>query len=504
METLQHIINGFAVCLQPVNLMYTFIGVFLGTIVGVLPGIGPSATIALLIPITYGMDPTSALIMLAGIYYGAKYGGSTTAILINTPGEAASVMTAIDGYQMARKGRAGAALAISAVGSFIAGTLGVVGLTLFAVPLTSMALKFGPAEYFALMLFAMTAVSSLAGKSPAKAAISTILGLMIATIGIDLQSGQPRYTAEIPELQDGVGFVIAVVGLFALAEVFSSMEEMVKGIRPKMIKLRGRLWFTREEWNRSVMPIMRGGVIGFVVGVLPGAGGTIASIMTYVWEKRLSKHPEQFGQGAIEGVAGPEAANNSDTAGALVPLLTLGIPGGGATAVMLGAFIMYGIQPGPLLFQNRPDLVWGLVDSMYVGNIMLLILNLPLIGLFVRLLYIPGGILMPLILAIATIGIYALNGNPVELYMLLLFGILGYVFRKIDIPVAPLVLALVLGDMMEQSFRQAMTISGGNPGVLVGSTICLVLVGLSVFSALLPFLLPRLKAWREGAQADAA
>jgi putative tricarboxylic transport membrane protein len=504
MDTFQHIINGFAVCLQPVNLMYTFIGVFFGTIVGVLPGIGPSATIALLIPITYGMDPTSALIMLAGIYYGAKYGGSTTAILINTPGEAASVMTAIDGYQMARKGRAGAALAISAVGSFIAGTLGVVGLTLFAVPLTSMALKFGPAEYFALMLFAMTAVSSLAGKSPAKAAISTILGLMIATIGIDLQSGQPRYAADIPELQDGVGFVIAVVGLFAVAEVFSSMEEMVKGIRPKIIELRGRLWFTREEWNRSVMPILRGGVIGFVVGVLPGAGGTIASIMTYVWEKRLSKHPEQFGQGAIEGVAGPEAANNSDTAGAMVPLLTLGIPGGGATAVMLGAFIMYGIQPGPLLFQNRPDLVWGLVDSMYIGNIMLLILNLPLIGLFVRLLYIPGGILMPMILAIATIGIYAINGNPVELYMLLLFGIMGYVFRKIDIPVAPLVLALVLGSMMEQSFRQALTISGGNPSILVGSTICLILVALSVFSAVLPFLLPRLKAWREGAQADTA
>ncbi len=504
MDTLQHILNGFAVCLQPVNLMYTFIGVFFGTIVGVLPGIGPSASIALLIPITYGMDPTSALIMMAGIYYGAKYGGSTTAILINTPGESASVMTAIDGYQMARKGRAGAALAISAVGSFIAGTLGVVGLTLFAVPLTSMALKFGPAEYFALMLFAMTAVSSLAGKSPAKAAISTILGLMIATIGIDLQSGQPRYTADIPELQDGVGFVIAVVGLFALAEVFSSMEEMVKGVRPRMIKLHGRLWFTREEWNRSVMPILRGGVIGFVIGVLPGAGGTIASIMSYVWEKRLSKHPEQFGQGAIEGVAGPESANNSDTAGALVPLLTLGIPGGGATAVMLGAFIMYGIQPGPLLFQNRPDLVWGLVDSMYIGNIMLLILNLPLIGLFVRLLYIPGGILMPLILAISTIGIYAINGNPVELYMLLLFGIAGYLFRKIDIPVAPMVLALVLGDMMEQSFRQAMTISGGSPKILIGSTISIVLVALSVVSALLPFVLPKLKAWREGAEADAA
>jgi putative tricarboxylic transport membrane protein len=305
---------------------------------------------------------------------------------------------------------------------------------------------------------------------------------------------------DVPELQDGVGFVIAVVGLFAVAEVFSSMEEMVKGVRPEIIKLHGRLWFTREEWNRSVMPIMRGGVIGFIIGVLPGAGGTIASIMSYVWEKRLSKHPEQFGKGAIEGVAGPEAANNSDTAGALVPLLTLGIPGGGATAVMLGAFIMYGIQPGPLLFQNRPDLVWGLVDSMYIGNIMLLILNLPLIGLFVRLLYIPGGILMPFIMAISTIGIYAINGNPVELYMLLLFGILGYLFRKIDIPVAPMVLSLVLGGIMEQSFRQAMTISGGNPKIFVGSAICVTLVAFSVVSVALPFILPRLKAWRVGAR----
>ncbi|OGA23325.1 MAG: transporter [Betaproteobacteria bacterium RIFCSPLOWO2_02_FULL_67_26] len=498
MDTLTHILNGFSVCLQPINLWYTFVGVFLGTIIGVLPGIGPSAGIALLIPVTYGMNPTSALIMMAGIYYGTKYGGSTTAILINTPGESASVMTAIDGYQMAKKGRGGAALAISAVGSFIAGTLGVVGLTLFAIPLTSMALKFGPAEYFMLMFFAMTAVSTLAGKSPAKAVIATLIGLMISTIGIDLQSGQPRYTMGVPELQDGVGFVIAVVGLFAIAEVFSQMEDMTKGVRPEIIKLQGRLWFTREEWNLSVRPILRGGVIGFIIGVLPGAGGTIASIMSYVWEKRLSKHPERFGHGAIEGVAGPEAANNSDTAGALVPLLTLGIPGGGATAVMLGAFIMYGIQPGPLLFQNRPDLVWGLVDSMYVGNIMLLILNLPLIGLFVRLLYIPGGMLMALIMAISTIGIYAINGNPVELYFGLLFGVMGYVFRKVDIPVAPLVLSLVLGGIMEQSFRQAMTISGANPGIFVGSTICIVLLALSVLSVLLPFMLPRLKSWREG------
>jgi putative tricarboxylic transport membrane protein len=330
--------------------------------------------------------------------------------------------------------------------------------------------------------------------------ISTILGLMIATIGIDLQSGQPRYTMGVPELQDGVGFIIAVVGLFAIAEVFYSMEEMTKGIRPEIIKLQGRLWLTREEWNRSVMPIMRGGIIGFIIGVLPGAGGTIAAILSYVWEKRISKNPEQFGTGAIEGVAGPEAANNSDTAGAMVPLLTLGIPGGGATAVMLGAFIMYGIQPGPLLFQNRPDLVWGLIDSMYIGNIMLLILNLPLIGLFVRLLYIPSGILMPLILAISSIGLYAINGNPVELYFGIIFGVLGYIFRKVDIPVAPMVLSLVLGGIMEQSFRQAMTISGGNPKIFVGSTITVTLVALSVLSVLLPLLLPRLKAWRDGSR----
>jgi putative tricarboxylic transport membrane protein len=501
MDTLTHILNGFAVCLQPINLWYTFVGCFLGTIIGVLPGIGPSATIALLIPMTYGMNPTSALIMMCGIFYGARYGGSTTAILINTPGEASSVMTSLDGYQMAKNGRAGAALAISAVGSFIAGTLGVVGLTLFALPLTAMALKFGPAEYFTLMFFAMTAVSSLAGRSPAKAMISTILGLMIATIGIDLQSGQQRYTMGIIELQDGVGFVLAVVGLFAIAEVFSAMEEIVKRIRPEIIRLRGSVWMTMDEWRLSVKPILRGSVVGFEIGVLPGAGGTIASILSYVWEKRLSKHPERFGTGAVEGVAGPEAANNADTAGAMVPLLTLGIPGGGSTAVMLGAFIMYGIQPGPLLFQNRPDLVWGLIDSMYIGNIMLLILNIPLIGLFVRLLYIPGGILMPLIMAISTIGIFAINGNTVELFFGLTFGIIGYVFRKIDIPVAPMVLSLVLGGIMEQSFRQAMTISGGNPSIFVGSPICITLVVLSVISILTPFILARMQSGRAAPQA---
>ena len=493
METFTHIINGFSVAMQPINLWYTFLGVFMGTIIGVLPGIGPSAGIALLIPITYGMNPTSALIMMAGIYYGAKYGGSTTAILIRTPGEAASVMTSIDGYEMAKKGRAGAALAVSAIGSFIAGTIGVIGLTLFAVPLTSIALKFGPAEYFTLMLFAMTAVSTLTGNSPAKGVLATVFGLVIATIGIDLQSGQARYTMGIPEFQDGVGFVVVVVGLFAMAEVFRGLEDIFRGTAPPAMKITGRLWLTREEWRRSIGPIWRGGIIGFVIGVLPGAGGTIASIMSYTTEKRLSKHPEEFGHGAIEGVAGPESANNSDTAGALVPLLTLGVPGGGATAVLLGAFIMYGVQPGPLLFQTRPDLVWGLINSMYIGNIMLVILNLPLIGLFVRLLYIPQGILFPLIVAISAIGAYAINGSTVDLWLILGFGIVGYVFGKVDIPVAPLVLSLVLGGIMEQSFRQAMTISGGDVKIFYGSVITVTLLLMSVISVLLPFIIPKLR-----------
>jgi putative tricarboxylic transport membrane protein len=301
----------------------------------------------------------------------------------------------------------------------------------------------------------------------------------------------------IPEFQDGVGFIVVVVGMFAVAEVFRGMEGLFHGTAPEMIKISGKLWLTREEWKRSIGPIWRGGFIGFIIGVLPGAGGTIASILSYTTEKRLSKHPEEFGKGAIEGVAGPESANNSDTAGALVPLLTLGVPGGGATAVMLGAFIMYGIQPGPLLFQNRPDLGWGLVDSMYIGNIMLLILNLPLIGLFVRLLYIPAGILYPLIVSISVIGAYGINGSMLDLYLILFFGVVGYVFEKVDIPVAPLVLSLVLGGIMEQSFRQAMTISGGNPKIFLGSTITVTLVVLSVISISLPFILPRLKAWKQ-------
>lgn len=497
MENLSHVLGGFEVALLPENIFYTFIGVLVGTVVGVLPGIGPSAGIALLLPITFGMEPTSALIMLAGIYYGAMYGGSTSAILINTPGEASSVMTAIDGYQMARKGRAGAALAASAWGSFIAGTLGIIGLTLLSVPLANIALQFGPAEYCMLMFFAMTAVSSLSGKSLGKAVIATTVGLMVATVGVDLQSGVARYTMGIIELEDGVGFLIVVVGLFAISEVLMTMEAMFHG-KAQIIRIEGKLLLTRDEWRRALPPMFRGGVIGFCVGVLPGAGATIATIFSYVAEKRLSKHPEQFGHGAIEGLSGAEAANNSSSMGAMVPLLTLGIPGSATTAILLGAFMVYGIQPGPLLFENRPDLVWGVIDSMYLGNLMLLLLNLPLIGIFVRLLYVPSGILMPLILGFSTIGIYAINNNPFELFLVLGFGVVGYLFRKVDMPLAPLVLAVVLGAPMEQSFRQALQLSQGDMSIFIGSGIAVTLVALSAISVVTPLLFPVIRRLKGG------
>ncbi len=496
MDSLQHILNGFATATEPMNLLYTFLGCLMGTMIGVLPGIGPSAGIALLIPLTFGMNPTSALIMMAGIYYGAMYGGSLTSILINVPGESASVMTCLDGFQMAKQGRAGAALAVSAIGSFIAGTLSIALLSLLAVPLANYALKFGPPEYFTLMLFAMTAVAALTGKSLARGLLSMLLGLMISTVGIDLQSGQMRYTMGAYVLQDGVGFLIVIVGLFALAEVFSSLEEHFKG-QSEIIRMKGRLWLTREEWKRSILPILRGCVIGFFKGVVPGSGATISTMISYSVERMLSKERKKFGTGMIEGVAGPEAANNAATGGAMVPLLTLGVPSSGAMAVMLSAFIMYGIQPGPLLLQKRPDLVWGLVDSMYIGNAMLLLLNLPLIGLFVRLLYIPTGLLLPLIIAISTIGVYAINGNVVELFMTLFFGVLGYAFRKVEIPAAPLVLAMVLGGTMEQSFRQAMTLSEGDPRIFISSGISITLLALAALAISLPFLTPKIKQQKE-------
>ncbi|MBI1778180.1 MAG: tripartite tricarboxylate transporter permease [Proteobacteria bacterium] len=470
MDSLDGILHGLAVAGQPVNLLYTLLGVFIGTMISHLPGIGPSAGIALLIPVTFGMDPPTALMMLAGIYYGCMYGGAVTAILLNTPGDAAAVMTVLDGYPLARKGRAGATLAIAAVSSFIAGTMGVTALAFIAMPLATLALHFGPAEYFALMLFALTTVSALTGDSIAKGMIACLVGLALATVGIDLQSGTVRFTMGFVELQDRVSFLVVVVGLFAIAEVSRMVEGTLEGTM-HTVRIKGRLWFTPEEWRLAWPAIFRGSAVGFFCGAAPGLGGTIAAMLAYITEKKVSKHPERFGHGAIEGVAGPEAATNADTCGAFVHLLALGIPGSGATAVIMGAFIMYGIQPGPMLFKTHPDLVWGLIASMYVGNVMLLVLNLPLVGVFARVLYVPPAILLVIILGIASAGVFSFNTNTFDLYLALFFGALGYGFRKLDIPKAPLIFGLILGGMLEQSFRQAMTISGANPIIFVKSPI---------------------------------
>jgi putative tricarboxylic transport membrane protein len=466
MDSLHGILHGLAVAATPTHLLYTLLGTFIGTMISHLPGIGPSAGIALLIPITFGMDPATALMMLAGIYYGCMYGGAVTAILLNTPGDAAAVMTVLDGYPLARAGKAASTLAIAAISSFIAGTMGVTALAFVAVPLASVALHFGPAEYFGLIFFALSTVSALTGDSLAKGLMSTFIGLALATVGIDLQSGVQRFTFGILELQDRVSFLVVVVGLFAIAEV-SRMVEGTKAGTLHIVRVKGRLWFSREEWRLAWPAIFRGAGVGFFCGAAPGLGGTVAAMLSYILEKKISRHPERFGKGAIEGVAAPEAATNADTCGAFVHLLALGVPGSGATAVIMGAFIMYGIQPGPMLFQTHADLVWGLIASMYIGNAMLLVLNLPLVGVLARILYVPPGILLCIILGIASAGVYSFNFDTVDLFMALGFGMLGYAFRKLDIPKAPLLFGLILGHMLEQSFRQAMTISGGDVTVFV-------------------------------------
>jgi len=470
MDSLHGILHGLAVAAQPIHLLYTLIGIFIGTMISHLPGIGPSAGIALLIPVTFGMDPSTALMMLAGIYYGCMYGGAVTAILLNTPGDAAAVMTVLDGYPLARKGRAASTLAIAAVSSFIAGTMGVTALAFVAAPLAAIALHFGPTEYFALIFFALSTVSALTGDSLAKGLMATFIGLGLATVGIDLQSGVARFTLGFVQLQDRVNFLVVVVGLFAIAEVSRMVEGTLEGTL-HTVKVQGKLWFTREEWRRARPAIFRGSAVGFVCGAAPGLGGTIAAMLSYILEKKISKRPEEFGHGAIEGVAAPEAATNADTCGAFVHLLALGVPGSGATAVIMGAFIMYGIQPGPMLFNTQPDLVWGLIASMYIGNAMLLVLNLPLVGVLARILYVPPGILLCVILGIASAGVYSFNNDVFDLFMALFFGIVGYAFRKLDIPKAPLLFGLILGHTLEQSFRQAMTISNGDPSVFLKSPI---------------------------------
>ncbi len=484
--------SGFATALSPVNLLYCLIGAFMGTAIGVLPGIGPISGVAMLIPITFGMDPTTAMIMMTGVYYGAMYGGSTTSILINTPGENSSVVTCLDGYQMARLGRASTALAVAAIGSFIAGTIAIVLLMLMGPALANVAIKFGPPEYFSLMVLGLTAVASLGEGNLIKALISMTLGLILSTVGIDLQTGTARFTFGSGDLLDGIAFLIPAIGLFALAEVYEAAGRPEEEV--ERITLRGRLWLTKPEFRQALPSMLRGSFLGFILGVLPGAGATISSFMSYMVEKRLSKAPERFGKGAIEGVAGPESANNGAAGGAMIPLLTLGLPGSGTTAVMLGALMMLGLKPGPLLIQENPGLFWGLVASMYIGNAMLLVLNLPMVGLFVRMLDLPRNVLLPMVLAFSFLGVWAGGTSAFDVAMLAVFGVLGYCMRLLDFPAAPLLLALVLGDLMEQAMRQSLTLSNGDPAVFISSPISFGLLILACASILYPILSQRLRA----------
>jgi len=495
MEVLTGLAHGFAVAFQPLNLFWCFVGVFLGTVVGVMPGLGPAATIAMLLPLTFNMPPTSAVIMLAGIYYGAKYGGSTTAILLNVPGESASVVTCLDGYQMARRGRAGAALGIAAISSFVAGTVGVLGLMLLAPPLAKFALSFSSPEYFALMSLGLAMVVLLAGDSLVKALLAMLVGLWIASMGIDLFSDASRFTFGQSELLDGVDFVIVAIGVFALGEVLGNMERRGEGTLLPVPKGLRNLLPTMAELKACRFAFLNGSVVGFIIGVLPGAGSTIASFISYGIEKAVSKHPEKFGTGVPEGVAAPEGANNSETGGALVPLLTLGIPGSGATAILLAAFILWGLRPGPLMIQDNPELFWGLVASMYVGNIMLLVLNLPLIPLFAQILKLREYILYPVIFGIAIVGVYTVSGSLFDCWMLAAFGLLGYVMRRLNYPSAPLILGLVLGDSMERALRQSLMMSQGDPGILVSRPISAVMLFLAVALLCTP-LFRRVNKWR--------
>ncbi len=486
MDTLQSLLTGFSIALTPTNLLFGIIGCVFGTFIGAMPGIGAPTGIAILLPLTFGMNPTAGIIMLAGIYYGSQYGGTITSVLVNVPGESSSVVTCMDGYQMARKGRVGAALTVAAVGSFVAGTLGVVALMLLAAPVSRFALRFGPPEEFALFLLAFTSLVGLASESRSKTLVAIVLGLLVTTVGSDPLTGRTRFTFGSIDLLGGIDFVTVAVGLFGVAEVLVSLEQ---NYRMEFLEARLRLrdiFPTAAEWAASTWPIIRGSILGFLVGVMPAAGATIASFMSYGLEKKLSRTPERFGTGAIEGVAGPESANNSATAGAMVPLLTLGIPGSGSTAVMLGAFMIWGLRPGPLLLEKNPDFVWGLIASMYVGNVLLLILNVAFIPTFVRMLRMPFSLLMSLVVVFSVVGAYSAGGNLFDVWTMLAFGVLGYAMKKLDVPQAPLVFAVVLGPLTEVSLRQALTMSHGSLSILVASPISLSLLVVAVLVLAVP------------------
>jgi putative tricarboxylic transport membrane protein len=503
--TLDSLLLGFSVALRPDVLWYAFLGCLVGTLVGMLPGIGPLAGISILLPITFGLDATKAIVMLAGIYYGSQYGGSTTSILLRIPGEASSVMTCIDGNAMARKGRAGAALCIAAVGSFVAGTFGVIVLTLVAPPLAIFALRFGPPEYTALLVLGLIFLAYMSTTSLTRTLLMAAFGLLLGTVGIDVMTGHFRYSFNIPELGDGLGIVPVAVGLFGLGEILATPSHQVAGpiIRPRFREL----WPNREEWRQSVAPIARGSVLGFLIGIIPGSAHIISSFLSYAVERRVSKHPEEFGRGAVAGVAGPESANNAASTGAFVPMLALGLPTGPVTAVLIAALLIHGIPPGPTLVNDHPNVFWGFVASMYVGNLMLLALNLPLVGVFVHLLRIPYAYLYPLIIMFCVIGVYEVNHSVVDVWIMLIMGVVGYGLKKFGFDPAPLVLGLVIAPIFEMSLRQSLIMSNGNYFIFLQRPIALVLLAVSLgllLMSVISFLLHR-RDWRAKlAEAEAA
>jgi putative tricarboxylic transport membrane protein len=490
METLAALLQGFATALTLMNLFWSLVGVTLGTLIGILPGIGPALTIALLLPVTRHLDPTGAFIMFAGLYYGAMYGSSTTSILLNTPGESGSIVTAMEGNIMARQGRGAAALSTAAIGSFVAGTLGTLALTFLAPVFVKLALLFGPAEYFALMVVAFTTVSALLGSSMTRGLVSLLLGLALGLAGTDILTGQARLVFGIPSLLRGIDIVVVAVGLFAVGEALY-MASRPDLRAAEIIPIKGSLFMTREEWRRSWKPWLRGAGLGFPFGALPAGGTEIPTFLSYFLEKRLSKTPEEFGKGAIEGVAGPEAANNAAVAGVLVPLLTLGLPTSATAAILLAAFEQYNLQPGPLLFASSSTLVWGLIASLYIGNVMLLILNLPLVGLWVRLLAIPAPLLYGGILVFSTLGVYSLSNSTFDLVLLFIIGILGFLMRRYDFPVAPCIIGLILGPLAEAQFRRALSISQGDPSVFLSHPISAALLFIALAILVIPPLLRR-------------
>ncbi len=486
-DVFANLINGFGIALQPYHLLLVTVGGVLGTIVGMLPGLGPATGVAVLLPLTFAMGPTAALITMTGVYIGAMFGGSRSSILINTPGDGAALAATFDGYPMAMQGRAESALAISAIASLIGGTIAAVLMTLLAEPVAGFALKFGPAEYFLLMVAALSMTASMSKNNMLKGFLSMVVGLAIATIGIDAQSGLDRFTYGSLELQTGVDFLVVIIGIYAMGEVFKSFRSLSDGTKKAQTKFK-RIWISGDDWKRSKWPILRSAPVGFIIGSLPGAGGTMASLMCYNNEKQLSKNSEEFGHGAIEGLAAPESANNAASIGAMIPMLTLGVPGSGTTAVMMGALLMLGIQPGPLLFTQYPDTAWGLIASMFVANFILAIVNIPLAGVLVRVLAIPPKVLYPIVLGLAFVGCYAISSSVMDFYILTILGVAGVVMKRADIPTAPMILAVIVGGTMEQSFRQAYRIANQDVSIFVGSSVSQGLILITILSVVLPIL----------------